>query len=52
MREKVPREFASKVSTATLDLGSRDLRLAVRIGGLAKTDEDLARVVDVLRKRR
>ncbi len=51
-RENTPVEFAKRVATATLDLGSRDVRLAVRIGRLAKTEEDLLRVVDVFRRRR
>ena len=51
-REGAPRDFAKRVATATLDLGSRDVRLSVRIGRLATTEEDLAKVVDVLRRRR
>ncbi len=51
-REKTPVEFAKRVATATLDLGSRDVRLAIRIGRLAKNEEDLLKVVDVFRRRR
>ncbi len=51
-RERIPADFAKRVATATLDLGSRDVRLAIRIGRLAKTDEDLAKVVETLRRRR
>ncbi len=51
-RERIPSGFAKRVATATLDLGSRDVRLAVRLARLCKTDEDLARVVETLRRRR
>ncbi len=51
-REGVPVDFAKRVATATLDLGSRDVRLAIRIGRLSKTDEDLTKVADTLRRRR
>ncbi len=51
-REAVPPDFAKRIATATLDLGSRDVRLAVRIGRLARNEEDLAKVADVLRRRR
>ncbi len=52
-REGTPGDFAKRVATATLDLGSRDVRLAIRIGRLSKTDEDdLAKIVETLRRRR
>jgi hypothetical protein len=51
-REGVPTDFAREVATAALDLGSKDLRLAVRLARLARTEEDLARVVETLRRRR
>ncbi len=51
-RERIPLDFAKRVALATLDLGSRDVRLAVRFARLCKTDEDLAKVVETLRRRR
>lgn len=51
-REGVPSDFAARVATATLDLGSRDVRLSVRLARLARTDEDLGRIAQTMRRRR
>ncbi len=51
-REAVDREFAKRVATATIDLGSKDVRLAVRLARLSKSEEDLARVAETMRRRR
>ena len=40
-REDVPEPFAREVANATLDLGSRDVRMAVRLARLATKKEDL-----------
>ena len=52
LREDVPADFARKVATATIDLGSKDVRLAVRLGRMAKDETTLARVVETMRRRR
>ena len=52
VREDVPADFARKIATATIDLGSKDVRLAVRLGRMAKDEATLARVVETMRRRR
>ena len=52
MREDVPADFARKIATATIDLGSKDVRLAVRLGRMAKDEATLARVAQTMRRRR
>jgi MoxR-like ATPase len=52
MREDVPQDFARKIATATIDLGSKDVRLAVRLGRMAKDEATLARVAETMRRRR
>ena len=52
MREDVPADFARKVATATIDLGSKDVRLAVRLARMAQDETTLARVAETMRRRR
>ena len=51
-RESIPADFARKVATASLDLGSKDVRLAVRLARMSKSEGGLARVVETIRRRR
>ncbi|MDG6898650.1 MAG: hypothetical protein JRN24_02820, partial [Nitrososphaerota archaeon] len=50
-RECVPTDFARKVATSTLDLGSKDVRLVVRLARMSKDEAALARVVETMRRR-
>ncbi len=50
-REGAPEDFAEKVATATLDLGSKDVRLAVRLVRMCRNKEDLTRVVETIGRR-
>lgn len=52
MRENVPEEFAREIAEAALNLGSRDVRLAIRLGRLATDEEGLAKIVETVRRRR
>ena len=52
LREGVQEEFAGKVAKATLNLGSRDVRLAVRLARLTQDEEKLNEVVETLRRHR
>ena len=51
-RESVPEAFARKVADAAMSLGTRDVRLAIRLARLAQNEEDLAKVVETMRRRR
>ncbi len=51
-REAVPADFARKVGTATLELGSKDVRLAVRLARMSRDETTLARVAETMRRRR
>ena len=52
LREGVQENFAGKVAKATLNLGSRDVRLAVRLARLTQDEERLNEVVETLRRHR
>ncbi len=52
MREGVPEDFAKLIAKASLDLGSRDVRFAVRLARLAKSPEELEAVKTVFQQRR
>ncbi len=51
-REGVSMEFAERVTTATLNFGSRDVRMAVRLARMARNEGDLAGLTETLRRRR
>ena len=53
LREGFSEDFAKAAATATLQLGSRDVRYAVNLARLARGDEaKLVAIADILRKRR
>ena len=52
VRESLPETFARAVAAATLELGSRDVREAIRLARLAGNDDGLKAVVETLRRRR
>ncbi len=49
-RENTSPGFAEKVAHATVDLDSRDVRLAVRLARLAKDEASLQEIVETLRR--
>ncbi len=51
-REGLERAFAREAAKAALDLGTRDLRTAIRLARLAKGPEELKQVVETLRRHR
>lgn len=51
-RESIEPSFATEVAKATFDLGSKDVRLAVRLARLCRDPDDLQEVVGTLRRRR
>ncbi len=52
VREGVPLEFAREVANASLDLGSRDVRMAIRLARLGRDREGLRKVAEAMRRRR
>ncbi len=52
IRENVPEDFAKRIAKASLDLGSRDVRFAVRLARLTKSPEELEAVKAVFQQRR
>ncbi len=52
MREDVPADFARKIAAATVDLGSKDVRLAVRLARMSKDETTPARVLATMHRRR
>ena len=51
-RENMDSSFARRVAEAALRLGSRDVRLAVRVARLCRSEENLAKVVETIGRRR